>query len=60
MSAEMETRHCPECGTDKPLSDFSQDRRRKDGLARWCKMCHLAAARRQRGSVPRPVKAYPV
>ena len=59
MSADTETRHCPKCGNDKPLSDFSQDRRRKDGFARWCKLCHRAAARRQKGSVPRPVEEYP-
>ena len=55
MRVEPETKLCPECGEDRPLTEVSQDRRRKDGRAGWCKMCVRRAARRQKGSeVERP------
>lgn len=30
---------CPKCSTDKPLSAFSKNKSRKDGLNGWCKSC---------------------
>lgn len=31
---------CAKCGEEKPLSDFSKDRKNKDGMDRLCKCCH--------------------
>ncbi len=32
-------KECLRCNKTKPLSKFSKDRTRKDGLAKWCKSC---------------------
>jgi hypothetical protein len=34
------TKNCRRCKTDKPFSDFSKDKSRKDGLAHWCRNCN--------------------
>ena len=36
---------CSKCGVEKPLTEFSKNRSRKDGLFHYCKPCSVAAAR---------------
>lgn len=33
------TKKCSKCGNELPLSEFSKDKSRKDGLQPWCKEC---------------------
>jgi hypothetical protein len=33
---------CTRCHSQKPLSEFSKDRRRRDGLRQYCKECGVA------------------
>lgn len=35
----METKVCPKCGRELPLSDFYNDRSKKDGKESNCKEC---------------------
>lgn len=35
----METKHCNKCGKDKPISEFSKNASKKDGLQSMCKEC---------------------
>jgi len=35
----MKTKKCSKCGEVKPVSEFSKDKNRKDGLQRQCKSC---------------------
>jgi len=35
----MKTKRCSKCKETKPVSGFSKDARRKDGLCSWCKEC---------------------
>jgi hypothetical protein len=35
----VETKRCSKCGEVKPVSEFSKDKSRKDGLQRQCKSC---------------------
>jgi len=37
---------CSKCDTEKPLEDFTKNKRRPDGRATWCKPCTNAYARR--------------
>lgn len=39
----MLEKYCPKCKTTKPVSEFYKNHTRKDGLAGWCKKCHIAA-----------------
>ncbi len=39
---------CRKCGEWKNESEFHKNASRKDGLARWCKMCKIGAARKSR------------
>ena len=32
---------CPKCGQEKDLSDFHNEKKRKDGKQYWCKKCAL-------------------
>lgn len=32
-------KHCTKCQTDKPLDQFSNSKRTKDGKHGWCKNC---------------------
>lgn len=36
-------KHCPRCNTDKPLEEFTKNKRRADGLSGWCKACSYEA-----------------
>jgi hypothetical protein len=31
------SKHCPDCGALRPVADFTRDRRRRDGLAAYCR-----------------------
>lgn len=35
-------KRCSKCGADRPLSAFTRDRQRADGLSPWCRDCHSA------------------
>ena len=37
-----ETKYCCRCGQDKPTTEFSKDRTRKDGFQCYCKACNKA------------------
>jgi hypothetical protein len=39
---------CRKCGQWKNESEFHKNASRKDGMARWCKMCKIGAARKSR------------
>ncbi len=39
---------CPKCKKQKPLTDFWKDKRTKDGLLCYCKICKYAAAEKWR------------
>jgi hypothetical protein len=39
----METKICPKCGKELPVSEFSKNRKAKDGLQSQCKSCQKAA-----------------
>lgn len=34
-----QTKHCRDCQQDKPLLDFSRNRKSKDGRATYCRLC---------------------
>lgn len=56
------TKHCRDCGLDKPVTDFYRNRRLKDGYARYCKPCmqrRQAASRLAHGVNPREVIVEP-
>lgn len=38
----MRSKRCTRCALDKPLSDFSPDRRATDGVVSICRVCHAA------------------
>jgi len=35
----MESKRCSKCGEIKPVSEFSKNKSKKDGLQDWCKTC---------------------
>jgi len=41
-------KHCCRCDQDKPVSDFTKDSRRKDGLRSYCKVCERGSKATQR------------
>jgi hypothetical protein len=38
----MDTKRCPRCNEDKPLSGFHKDRSKSSGRCAWCKACKMA------------------
>lgn len=44
----MDTKTCTKCDKEKPLSDFSKKKSRKDGLNTWCKSCMNESSARWR------------
>jgi hypothetical protein len=50
-------RMCPKCKIRKDRSEFSADRRRKDGLRPWCKFCRNAYNKKWRQSNPEKMAA---
>jgi hypothetical protein len=49
-------KHCSKCGQEKPLEQFSADRRRADGKRANCKPC-AAQARIERAHIDKPTAA---
>jgi transposase-like protein len=49
----LEQKQCTKCGQVKPISEFRQDSRYKDGYQGWCRACRTVQARARRGSVQR-------
>ena len=52
----METKHCNQCATDKPASDFHKRSASNDGLAALCKSCQREYDR-ARAHSPHRIKA---
>jgi len=48
MTPVLVTKVCPQCGIEKPLFDYAEDRRRPDGRDGWCRSCRAAKARERR------------
>ena len=38
----MESKHCSICDTNKPILEFSPNKRYKDGFYKHCKKCHYS------------------
>jgi hypothetical protein len=45
-------KRCSLCGAERPLSEFSKDGYRSDGLDYWCKVCKKASAARWKKENP--------
>lgn len=45
MANEEQIKHCPDCGEEKPVTEFHRNGGNKDGLAYRCKPCACEAAR---------------
>jgi chromosome segregation ATPase len=45
---EVKQKLCRKCGQWKPEAEFHKNASRKDGLARWCKVCKTNAAKKSR------------
>lgn len=41
----LDTQLCRKCNIEKPLDQFSKERRRKSGVRPYCKACELARVR---------------
>ncbi len=49
-------KYCPDCGTDRPVAEFTRDRRRRDGLAFHCRdhaRHRLRASKESRRGAPK-------
>ena len=42
----MKTKICSHCGKEKNVSEFTKNKRKKDGLCYWCKQCRKEYDRR--------------
>jgi len=49
---------CPKCGKIKILTDFHRNKKTKDGLCCWCKLCNNETATNYRLANPDRVKTY--
>jgi 5-methylcytosine-specific restriction endonuclease McrA len=45
---EEKTKACSKCGEEKPLTEYNKDKRKKDGLRRFCRVCEKAYYRKYR------------
>lgn len=54
----MKTKHCPSCGLEKPLEAFSKNRKTKDGLAVYCRMCYSEKCKKSHAKVKADPLAY--
>lgn len=52
QSLEAPTKICTLCGVTKPLTDFYQNIRTRDGLTHRCKPCHCLATKDSREKNP--------
>jgi 5-methylcytosine-specific restriction endonuclease McrA len=50
MGESTQSKACPKCGLSKTRADFHKDKRRRDGLASWCKECAKRNAKRWRAA----------
>lgn len=48
---------CTKCGESKPLSEFNQNSKTRDGLICWCKACARIALAKWKAANPEKVKA---
>lgn len=39
----MESKICPKCQEDKPLTEFHRNSKKPDGRQSWCKVCNTAS-----------------
>jgi hypothetical protein len=51
------TKECTNCHKVKPLTDFPEEKRRKDGRGSHCKVCRAEAQAGRRADVPAETKA---
>lgn len=49
---DVKQKLCRKCGQWKAETEFHKNASRKDGLARWCKVCRTNAARKSRERLP--------
>ena len=56
----METKFCPKCKRDLPLSMYYKDKSRKDGLSCYCKECKLKQAKEYQQTHKEEKKAYKI
>lgn len=54
----MDMKRCTRCGQEKPLSEFYQEQKRRDGRCVWCKDCMLIYQRARRPSRTRYPELY--
>ena len=55
----METKKCPRCGRELPVTEFGKNKRAKDGLQNVCKECSRQYARNKRAGAPKQVYTNP-
>lgn len=55
---EEKTKACSKCGEEKPLTEYNKDKRMKDGLRKFCRVCGKAYYRKYREENPEKVIAY--
>jgi WhiB family redox-sensing transcriptional regulator len=48
IEIQRTSKHCPRCGTDKPVSEFTGAKSRADGLSSYCRPCSNAHKRERR------------
>jgi hypothetical protein len=55
---DEQTKHCPGCGEDLPVSVFGKDRSRPDGFACYCLKCKCEKIKEhyRRGRFPGPLR----
>lgn len=54
----MDSKACTRCNLIQPLSEFSPDRRKKDGLQSRCKKCNSDISREWRAKNPEAVREH--
>jgi hypothetical protein len=53
----LPTKVCTKCKTEKPHSEFHNDKKRKDGRNPWCKVCHYVASRKSADKIEYKTRA---
>ncbi len=56
LGCQMDEKECVHCGQVKDLGDFYKNKKAKDGLASWCRVCTDTFAAAYRKSHPERVK----
>ena len=54
----MDTKVCSKCGEDKPLDQYADDQRKKDGKYSACRECHSKLNREWRKNNKDKMKVY--